>query len=117
MADEDFLPVIAGDTLIVRLEFDEPVDPGAPDGARQPTDMSAWTFASQWRPTESSSRAIDFTIDDSQASAGVVLLTMTGAQTATMLEDGVYDVEGTNGAAVETFWKEETRLTLDVTRG
>lgn len=117
MADEDFLPVTAGDTLTVRLEFDEPVDPEVPDGARQPTDMSAWTFASQWRPTESSTRVIAFSVNQSQANVGVVILTMTGTQTATMLENGVYDVQGTNGAAVETFWKEQTRLTLDVTRG
>ena len=116
MAD-GFLPVTAGDTLVVQLEFDEPVDPDAPDGARQPTDLTGWTFASQWRPYESNPRVITFTVDSSQAAAGVVVLSMTGVQTATMLTDGVYDVEGRNGVTVRTFWKELTKLELDVTRG
>ena len=120
MADEDYLPIKQGDSLIVELEFDEPVDPEAPDGARQPTDMSAWTFASQWRSYEQNAQAIAFGIDASDAADGKVVMSMTGAQTATMLTDGVYDVQGTQGppgSQVQTFWKERTVLELDVTRG
>ena len=116
MADEDYLPVTSGDTLTVQLEFDEPVDPELPDGARQATNLTGWTFTSQWRPEESHSRAISFAVDASNAATGIIVLSMTGAQTATMLTDGVYDVQGVNGSQVQTFWKEPTKLTLHVTR-
>lgn len=116
MADEEFLPVTAGDPITVQLEFTEPADPDQPEGAKVAKDMSAWTFASQWRPTESSTRVLNFAVDDSRADEGVLLFTLTGAQTATMLQDGVYDIEGVNGEP-RTFWKERTVLTLDVTRG
>lgn len=116
MADEDFLPVTAGDTLTVQLEFDEPVDPELPDGDRQPTNLTGWKFAAQWRPNEVDSRVIAFSVNETSLATGVVVLTMTSAQTAAMQTDGVYDVQGTNGAQVRTFWKERTVLTLDVTR-
>lgn len=102
MADEDIstqgvlgpVLMIAGDGLRIPVQLMQWIDPEDEAAGIEPMDVSDWSWTSQWRPTESSTRSIDFTVDDSEASIGKLVLTMTGAQTRTAGSAGVYDIEG-----------------------
>ena len=62
---------------------------------------------------------VSFTVDDSDAATGVLVLSLTAAQTATTLSrDGVWDLQGTFTAdgAVETLLAGSVSLTKDKTR-
>lgn len=87
--------VKAGDGLRIEVELRQWIDPDNEAAGTEPMDVSAWSWASQWRPTETSSRFIAFTIDDSDAATGKLVLSMTGAQTREMGSAGVFDIEGT----------------------
>ena len=87
--------VKAGDGLRIEVTLKQWIDPENEAAGMEPMDISAWSWASQWRPSEPSSRFIAFTIDDSDADTGKLVLTMTGAQTREMASSGVFDIEGT----------------------
>lgn len=93
------VPVYAGDGLRIELGFDEPVDPEDETAGVTPMDLSSWTWAAHWRASHSSATMIAFTVDTSAAADGQLVLTMTGAQTADMLVDGVFDVQGSKAGA------------------
>jgi hypothetical protein len=97
----------AGDDFAVQFTFKV-------DGV--PQDMSAWTFASEWRSGESSDNAVPFAVDQSTASQGVVILSLTPDQTRAMGHGGVFDLQGTDGGQVRTFLTGSTVWSLDVTR-
>ena len=114
----DPVAVYAGDGLRIEVGFDEPVDPDDPDAGVTPMNLSGWTWSAQWRPSHASSTVVAFTVDASEASTGQLVLTMTGEQTAAMLVDGVFDLQGTKAGAQpwtpvwgRTVWQP------DVTRG
>lgn len=111
------VPLTAGDGLRIEVMLTQWVDPENETAGTEPMDVSAWSWASQWRPAATSSRFIPFTIDDSDAANGKLVLTMTGTQTREMGSSGVYDIEGTQpGDEPWTPLKGTTAWELDVTR-
>ncbi len=103
--------VYGGDNL--RLEYRFKTGTGANDPG---VDLSAWTFTAQWRPNRNSDAAIDFTVDQSNKDEGIIVLTMSGADTEAMGAGGIFDLHGVNGSEVRTFLQGKTTWTQDVTR-
>lgn len=101
--------VYSGDNLTLEYRFRDDVD--------APMDVSGYTFTAQWRPSTSADRSVPFTVDQTQTAVGVIVLSMTGEQTASMRGGGVFDVQGVDGATVKTFLRGSTRWVQDVTRG
>lgn len=101
--------IYGGDTLTLEYRFR--------DANNDPVDVSAYTFASQWRPYASDTSAIAFTVNQSDDTNGVIILSMTAAQTEAMGADGVFDLRGTQGATVRTFLVGYTSWAASVTRG
>jgi len=88
------------------------------DGAAA-VDLSDRTWAAQLRPhPEAADVLVSFTVDDSDAATGVLVLSLTAAQTTTVTRDVVWDLQGTftAGGAVETLLAGKASLTKDVTR-
>ena len=82
------------------------------------TDVSARTFAAQLRRyPQDSTVAAQFAVDMSNASTGVVGLSLTAVQTAA-LTGGVYswDVHMITGSSVLTLFAGEAVVTAEVTR-
>jgi hypothetical protein len=102
------LPVYGGARLRIECRF--------LDDADAPEDVSGLTFTSQWRPKATSDRAIDFTIDATDAVNGVIVLSMTATQTRSMGEDGVYDLAATVLGEPVYYIRQGTSWTLAVTR-
>ena len=100
----------AGDTYQHEFEFVDEDDAAM--------DLSARTFAAQWRPRRSSpnSQAVSFTVDDSDAATGIVTITLSAAQMAALDPTGVYDLQSTVAGVVETLVPGPFTTTLDVTR-
>lgn len=100
-----------GDDYALELTF---TDDGAPPVA---LDYSAMTFAAQIRPFEDDTFVVPFTVDDTDSDTGVVILSLTAAQTA--LLDGVHawDLEVVDGAnATTTILAGTATVKADVTR-
>lgn len=100
--------VYGNDTLTIEYRFR--------DGSNVPVDVSAYTFTSQWRASAAEPASIPFTVDQTNRAAGVVILSMTGEQTASMRRGGVFDLKGTAGATIRTFLRCTTNWTQGVTR-
>ncbi len=101
-------PVYAGDTLTIEYRFRDDTD--------TPVDLTAWTFTAQWRAAPSEATSVPFTVDQTNRSTGVIVLTMSATQTAAMGRSGVFDLQGVNGSVVRTFVSGSTVYTPDVTR-
>ena len=74
------------------------------------------TWAAQWRRAAGSAASITITVDDSNASGGVLTLSLTGAQTEQMGGNGVWDLQGVQSGKTETVLMGVTTWTQDVTR-
>jgi hypothetical protein len=98
--------VVGGDTLRRELRFRR---------LGVPVDLSAWTFTAQWRPNEGSMEFLNFTVDSTGLSTGLLVLSMTGAQTAT-IRSGVFDVQ-IDGAQTYTLLVGRVNWKRGVTRG
>ena len=101
--------VYSGDTLTLEYRFR--------DAADAAVDVSAFTFTASWRTAPSAATDIDFTVNQTNAATGIVILTLTAVQTASMGQSGVFDLRGTNGPVVRTFVTGATVHTPSVTRG
>jgi hypothetical protein len=112
MADPFVAPTVtvyAGDSLVFPVYQ-------ICDSEEDPIDLSAWTWKAQWRKTPTSSAAIELAVDSSESSSGIFKITATPQQTNDMGTSGVWDLQGTLGALVETWIRGETAYTKDVTR-
>ena len=98
--------VYAGDSLRLQYEF---------KNAGVGVDVSAWTFTASWRRTLDAPKVLDFTVDDTDAATGVIVLTMTPDQTQQMGGSGYFDLQGV-GSGVRTFLSGRTEWKQDVTR-
>jgi hypothetical protein len=86
--------------------------------AGDPVDLSDRTWAAQIRRAPDGPDPVAFTVDPASAADGVLLLTLTAAQTTTLPRAGVWDLEGTYTAdgLVETLLAGSVVCTRDVTR-
>lgn len=88
------------------------------DGPLIPYDYSEWTtWRAQWRPDADSSTVIELTVHHDDAADGRFGVSATPAQTRLMGENGVFDVEVSNGPDdVRTLLRGRTKYQGDVTR-
>lgn len=110
MAAERNLSIYAGDDYSHTIT--------AVDGDAVAVDLSDRTWTAQWREYAAASTAVDFSVDTTNAATGVLVLSMTAAQTATLSRAGTWDLQGTYTAdsAVETLLAGTVTCTKDVTR-
>lgn len=73
----------------------------------------SWT--AQWREQPSSDNPVAFTVDSTLASTGVIKITMTATNTAT-IKDGYWDLQAVKGSEVKTWLRGEVLVQQDVTR-
>jgi len=100
----------AGDGLTITVDYD--------------ADMSAYTFTAQLRTEVTDTVAAEtLTIDDTDAATGVIVATLTGAESTALLESGarswrgVWDMQATlTGEEPRTHFAGSAVCTLDVTR-
>ena len=100
--------VYGGDSLTLEYRFKDALDAAV--------DVSAYTFTAQWRSTPGGDSSVAFTVDDTDAATGIIILSMTGEQTASMRSGGYFDLQGTAGSTVRTFVKGKTTFESGVTR-
>lgn len=90
------LECVAGDDYDHQITF---VDT---DGVT-PLDVSSWTFAAKVRRSAGDSAVTAFTIDTTDASSGVIVLSLSGTQTGALAPGSVWDAERTVGGKTLTF--------------
>ena len=86
------------------------------DEAGDPVDVSGSTWAAQFRRHDRDETAVDFAIDATNAATGVIVHSLTAAQTADLPARGVYDLQRTTDGEVETYLAGDVTVTGDVTR-
>jgi len=86
------------------------------DDQGEARNLSTYTFTAKWRAHAAASEAIDLTVDQTNKATGVVGVSASATQTRDMAGSGVWDLQGTVGAVVETFVYGPTVWTQDVTR-
>lgn len=102
------LDVYEGDTFVAGFVFRDR------DGVA--LDLSTWTsWASQWRPSDTSDEAVAFAVDTSDLATGRVGISLTPAQTDG-LRDGVWDIQATRSGEVRTWIRGRVVVKKDVTR-
>lgn len=80
-------------------------------------DLSNTTFAGHIRPREHSSDKItEFTLVVTNASAGVLSMSLTPAQTSKITDGAVYDVEMTEGGVVTRIMQGTFTVDAEVTK-
>lgn len=106
------LTIYAGDTYDHVITFETDDDPAQP----VPLDDRTWT--AQWRPSRAiDDEAVDFTVDDTDAATGVLVISLTAAQTTELATNGVWDLQGEFAdGTVETVLTGPVDWTKDVTR-
>ncbi len=103
------LTAYRGDTFVRRFVF--------VDGAGEPIDQSAGTWAAQFRTHKNAAIAVDFDVDVSGAASGVVVASLDVATTAALPVRGVWDLQHTiDAAAVDTVLAGSFCTEKDVTR-
>jgi hypothetical protein len=80
-------------------------------------DDEGWTdWKAQWRAKPEAGDPIELTVDATAASAGMLRLSATSAQTEAMQGPGFWDLQATQGDRVQTFLRGRTKWVQDVTR-
>lgn len=66
---------------------------------------SGWSgWIAQWRPTASARSVQTIAVDTTNAATGVLVLSLTGAQTGAMGSDGVWDLQATPTSGQPVTW-------------
>ena len=78
--------------------------------------VASSTFAAQVRPTTKSATFWNFAVDTSQAASGIVVLTLSAANTAAMPATAVWDLQETKAGVVTTLLKGRVRVGRETTR-
>jgi hypothetical protein len=111
--DAGSFEMYAGDDFA--LQFTLLDKPRAAGGV--PQDHSGWTFTAQWRNRATDAADVAFAVDQTGAAGGVVILSLTPAQTRAIATSGVFDLQGVAGdGTVKTFLTGVTIWREDVTR-
>lgn len=77
--------------------------------------LSAYSWAGQWRSSTDAATSVSLAVDVSQAASGQITLSATAAQTADM-SNGVWDLQSTLAGAVRTWIRGQVLVEKDVTR-
>jgi hypothetical protein len=94
------LEIYRGDTFTFTVRFWTDAD------KTTPLDVSARTFACQLRTTADDSDSVDLDIDDTDASTGIVVVSLaSGATTSLTAGQHVLDVQETNGSSITTLFR------------
>lgn len=81
-----------------------------------PMDMSAYTFAATLRESPDGVEIADFTIDQTDADVGVVIISIAANVMAALTKTAYfYDVQTTLGSVVETRMRGKFTVTKDLT--
>lgn len=109
--DVGALDVYAGDTFTQTFTLTS-------DSSPIDLDAAGWSdWSAQFRKTASSSTAVDFAVDVSQADVGKITISLTPAQTAALKDNGVFDLQATQGSVVRTWIQGSISWLRDITRG
>lgn len=101
------LSIYRGDTFVHRVQFNDIAGVGV--------DVSTFAWLAQLRGRDVS---MTFTIDSTGAGAGLILLTLSAAQTAGLRPGGYsWDLQRTIGTAIETMLYGVAVVSGDVSRG
>lgn len=79
-------------------------------------DYSAAEWSAQYRRNADDTQPVDFTIDTTNAASGVIVISLTAAQTAVLKCDGVWDLQRVLAGNTSTRIAGTARLIRDVTR-
>jgi hypothetical protein len=128
------LDVYSGDRWQQKFKFTDGGDHNGDGIAEDPNnplakDVSGYTFTAQIRPTrfDTSSSPTAFSVDTTNAATGIIVLTLSPAQTAALLTPSeqksskgyVWDlqaVKASDTSDVETWYQGDVVVWLDVTR-
>lgn len=102
--------IYAGDTYEQTYTFK--------DTAGDPIDLDAegWhTWKAQVRPSRDSLDYVDFHVDHSDADQGVIVVSMTAANTSTLSGSGVWDLRAKHSSTIRTFITSRVEITEAVT--
>lgn len=104
---------VQGDTFRRRLFFYQ-LDV---DGVTQiPEDVSTWTITAQIRRRASSTTAIDFSVDMTDAATGYVTISITDDDAATLAENNVWDLQRVLNGETKTLLAGTVTADREVTR-
>ena len=75
-----------------------------------------WTnWTAQWRSYPTSTTAVSFNVDTTNAATGRIVISLTATQAAT-LKDGYWDLQSTRNSEVKTWIRGKVLYVKDVTR-
>jgi hypothetical protein len=106
-----------GDTRVWSLLFTE-------DDGETPIDLSSYTWVSQIRANDGADSDVmaDIAVDDTDADAGVLVLTLTAAESAQLVKETApakkpaWDLQGTAAGVVRTYLRGAVKVLGDVSR-
>jgi hypothetical protein len=98
-----------GDSYALRLTFETPA------GEVMPMPAEGWSAQVRKDLEPSRGTQAEFTVDASQATTGVVEISLTPAQTA-VLEAGVWDIQCDDAGTVRTYLRGSVKFEGNVTR-
>lgn len=99
---------VQGDSLSRVIQFTQ---------SALPLDVSGWTITAQIRRRASSSTAVDFAIDMTDAASGLVGISITPEDAATLAENCVWDLQRIEDGDVRTYLAGSVTVDREVTRG
>ena len=74
-------------------------------------------WKAQYRTSRPAITAYDFTVDDSAADEGIIVVSMPKETTIKLESNGVWDLQATDGDILKTFITSAVEVQKDVTRG
>jgi hypothetical protein len=110
-ATSPVVQIYAGDTYTQRYIFK--------DSAGDPIDLVAegWDeWKAQYRATRPAVDFYDFTVDDTDADEGVIVVSMSKETTKKLTHNGVWDLQASKGAELKTWVTSDVQVEMDVTR-
>jgi hypothetical protein len=79
-------------------------------------DVSSWVFAAQVRVTQADTADTPFAISMTNAATGVIVLTLTKAQTVLLPQFCVWDLQANDGTGINTLLAGDVQVFREVTR-
>jgi len=110
-ATSPVVQIYAGDTYTQTYLFK--------DSAGDPIDLvdEGWEdWKAQYRTSRPAITAYDFTVNDTDADQGILVVSMSKEDTAKLVYEGVWDLQAVRGAELKTFITSVVEVEKDVTR-
>lgn len=99
---------VQGDSFSRTVQFSQ---------SNSPLDVSSWTITAQIRRRASSSTAIDFTVDMTDAAEGLVSISISPEDAASLSLTNVWDLQRDLGGDIRTLLAGAVTVDREVTRG